>query len=59
MGKANESICEVPVTLNKIGLVLPSGLNAVAVAAEKGIDVTNKAMSGVIDVGKLRSFWTL
>ena len=59
MGKANESICEVPVTLNKIGLVLPSGLNAVAVAAEKRIDVTNKAMSGVIDVGKLRSFWTL
>ena len=59
MGKASESICEVPVMLNKIGLVLPSGLNAVAAAAEKGIDVTSKAMSGVIDVGKLRSFWSL
>ena len=59
MGKASESICEVPVRLNKIGLVLPSGLNAVAATAEIGIQVTNKAMSGVIDVGKLKSFWSL
>jgi repressor of nif and glnA expression len=59
MGKASESICEVPTRLNKIGLALPSGLNAVAAAAEKGIDVTCKAMSGVIDIGKLRSFSTL
>jgi repressor of nif and glnA expression len=59
VGKANESICEMPVILNKIGLVLPSGLNAVAAAAEKGIDVTSKAMSGVIDISKLRSSWTL
>ncbi len=59
MGKASESICEVPVRLNKIGLVLPSGLNAVAAAAETGMDVNSKAMSGVIDVGELRSFWSL
>jgi repressor of nif and glnA expression len=59
MGKVGESICEVFTTLNKIGLMLPSGLNAVAAAAEKGIDVTCKAMSGVVDIGKLRSFWTL
>src|SRR4030043_114015 len=59
MGNSSESICEVPTTLNKIGLTLPSGLNAVAAAAEKGIDVTCKAMNGVIDIGKLRSFWTL
>jgi repressor of nif and glnA expression len=59
MGKASESICEVPTRLNKVGLTLPSGLNAVAAAAEKGIDVTCKAMSGVIDIGKLRNFWTL
>jgi hypothetical protein len=59
MGKASEPICEVPTRLNKIGLTLPSGLNAVAAAAEKGIDVTCRAMSGVIDIGKLRSFQTL
>jgi len=59
MGKASESICEVPVRLNKIGLVLPSGLNAVAAAAETGMDVTSKAMNSIIDVGELRSFWSL
>jgi repressor of nif and glnA expression len=56
MSKMNELICEVPVMPNKIALVLPSGLNAVAAVAEKGINVTCKAMSGVIDVQKLRSF---
>jgi repressor of nif and glnA expression len=58
MGKASEPICEVPTRLNKIGLTLPSGLNAVAAAAEKGIDVTCRAMNGLIDIGKLRSFRT-
>ena len=59
MGEVGESICEVFATLNKIGLMLPSGLNAIAATAEKGINVTCRAMSGVIDIGKLRSFWTL
>jgi repressor of nif and glnA expression len=59
VGKVSEPICEMPVRLNKVGLVLPSGLNSVAAAAEAGIEVTNKAMSGVIHVEKLRSFWSL
>ncbi|MBM4446147.1 MAG: DUF128 domain-containing protein [Chloroflexi bacterium] len=59
LGKANEPVCEIPVRLNKVGLVLLSGLNAVAAAAETGIDVTSKAMNGVIGVGELRSFWSL
>ncbi|MCK4784854.1 MAG: DUF128 domain-containing protein [Desulfobacteraceae bacterium] len=59
VGKVSEPICEMPVALNKVGLVLPSGLNSVAAAAEAGIEVTNKAMSGVIHVEKLRSFWSL
>jgi repressor of nif and glnA expression len=59
MGRASEPICEVPPTLNKIGLTLPSGLNAVAAVAEKGIDVTCRAMSGTIDISKLKSFQTL
>jgi hypothetical protein len=59
MGKSSEQVCEIPVRLNKVGLVLPSGLNAVAAAAETGIDATSKAMNGVIGVGELRSFWSL
>ncbi len=56
LGKANEPLCEIPVRLSKVGLVLFSGLNAVAAAAETGIEITIKAMSGIIDVARLRSF---
>ena len=59
MGKASEQVCEIPVRLNKVGLVLPSGLNAIAATAETGIDVTSKAMNGVVGFGELRSFWSL
>jgi len=31
----------------------------IAAAAETSIDVTSKAMNGVIGVGELRSFWSL
>jgi repressor of nif and glnA expression len=58
VGKTNEPVCEIPVRLNKVGLVIPSGLNAVAVAAETGIDVTSRAMNGVIGAAKLKSFWS-
>ncbi len=56
LGKPNEMICEMPAGINKIGMILHSGLNPVAAAAEAGIEVVNHAMSGVIDYGKLRSF---
>jgi len=59
MGKSSEPVCEIPVRLNKVGLVLTSGLNAIAAIAETGIDVTSKAMNGVVGVGELRSFWSL
>ena len=56
MGKPNETLCEIPVEFNKIGLILQSGLNPVAAAVEAGIQVTNRAMSGVIDYRKLGRF---
>lgn len=59
MGEMSEPICEVPVGLNKVGLVLQSGLNPVAAAVEAGIEVENHAMSGLIDYRELRSFWDL
>lgn len=59
VGTSSEPICEVPARSNMIGMALPSGLNAVAAVAEKGMDVTCKPMNGIIDIGKLRSFWSL
>ena len=59
IGEAGKPVCEVTVGLNKVGMVLFGGLNPVAAAVEAGIDVTNKAMSGLIDFKELRSFWDL
>jgi repressor of nif and glnA expression len=56
MGKPNETICEIPVGVNKIGIILQSGLNPIAAAAEAGIEVVSRAMSGLIDYSKLRRF---
>ena len=56
MGKPNEKICEIPVGVNKIGIILQSGLNPIAAAAEAGIEVVSRAMSGLIDYRKLRRF---
>jgi repressor of nif and glnA expression len=58
-GDKSEPVCEIPVGLNKVGLVLQSGLNPVAVAAEAGIEVINHAMSGLLEYESLRSFWDL
>jgi len=59
MGTASEPICDIPARSEKIGLALPSGLNAIAAVVEKGIDVSCKSMNGVIEINKLRSFWAL
>jgi repressor of nif and glnA expression len=52
-------VCEIPVELNKIGMILLGGLNPVAAAVEAGIEVENTAMSGLIDYQDLVSFWQL
>jgi hypothetical protein len=57
MGEMSEPICEIPVRLNKVGMILLSGLNPVAAAVEAGIEVTNHAMSGMFDFRKLKRFW--
>ncbi|MFQ5925003.1 MAG: DUF128 domain-containing protein [Dehalococcoidia bacterium] len=59
IGETSEPVCEVPVRLNKIGMILQSGLNPAAAAVEAGIVVVNRALSGVMDFGELRSFWDL
>jgi repressor of nif and glnA expression len=53
MGNTSEPICEIPIELNRIGVVLIGGLNPVAAAAEAGITSESHAMSTVIDYQKL------
>lgn len=56
MGEASEPICQVPVDMNKIGMILVGGLNPVACAQEAGIEGESHAMTNVMDYQELRKF---
>ncbi len=56
MGEISEPVCEVPVGLNRVGMILLGGLTPVAAVQEAGIDVENHAMSAVIDYEEFISF---
>jgi HTH-type transcriptional regulator, global nitrogen regulator NrpRI len=58
-GKVSDSVCEVPVDLNKIGMVLVGGLNPVAAAQEAGIEADNRSMSTILDYQRLVAFNSL
>jgi repressor of nif and glnA expression len=49
LGNISEPVCETPIDLNRVGVVLLGGLNPVAAAAEAGIISESHAMSTVID----------
>lgn len=59
IGRINEPVCEIPVEVGKVGIMFSDGLNPVAAAVEAGSEVINIMMSGVIDFGRLGSFWNL
>ena len=56
MGKTSEPVCEIPVELNRIGMIFIGGLNPVAAAEESGIEAENYAMSTVMEYEKLVKF---
>jgi repressor of nif and glnA expression len=55
MGNASEPVCEIPVELNRIGIVLIGGLNPVAAAEEAGIEADSHAMSTLVSYQSLTS----
>ena len=56
MGNTSEPVCEIPVELNRIGMVLLGGLNPVAAAEEAGIEAENYAMSTIMEYQDLIDF---
>ena len=56
MGTTSDPVCEIPVELNRIGMILLGGLNPVAAAEEAGIEAENYAMSTFIDYQSLIKF---
>jgi repressor of nif and glnA expression len=55
-GKISEPVCQVPVEVNKVGIILIGGLNPVACVQEADLNVENQAMSTVMDYGALEPF---
>ena len=53
VGNPGETVCGIPVGLNKVGVILLGGLTPVAAAVEAGIEVENKAMSTLLDFREL------
>lgn len=53
VGATSEPVCQVPVGLNRIGIVQLGGLNPVAAAVESGIPVDSVAESGLIEYARL------
>jgi repressor of nif and glnA expression len=48
LGNPSETVCEMPMELNKIGMVLMGGLNPVAAVEEAGIEVESFPMNTVV-----------
>ena len=59
LGNTSEPLCQIPVSMNRIGIIQLGGLNPVAAAVEAGVAIENIAESGLIDFQQLRSFWQL
>ena len=59
IGNTSEPLCQIPVPVNRIGIVQLGGLNPIASAVESGIDIENIAESGLIDFQQLQPVWRL
>lgn len=59
MGNTSQPVCEIPIELNRIGVILLGGLNPVAAAGEAGIEAENHAMSTLIEYQTLVKVWAL
>jgi len=59
LGNTSEPICQIPVRMNQVGMVLLGGLNPLAAVFEAGIGVENIGESGILDFEQFTSFWDL
>jgi repressor of nif and glnA expression len=55
-GEVSEPVCEIPVDMNKMGVILAGGLNPVACVQEAGIIAESRAMSAVMNYRDLTPF---
>jgi repressor of nif and glnA expression len=56
IGKPNQPLLEMPVSMDKAGIVVVGGLNPVAALEEAGISTESHAMSAMYEYSKLKVF---
>ncbi len=56
MGEISEPVCQVPVDMNKVGVILIGGLNPPACVQEAAFEVEHMAMSTVMDYSGMQPF---
>jgi repressor of nif and glnA expression len=56
IGRPGQSILEWPVGEDRVGIVVPGGLNPVAACEEQGIETESKALVALVDYGRLVKF---
>jgi repressor of nif and glnA expression len=56
VGETSEPLCQIPVGLNKIGIILLGGMNPVAAAEEAGIEADSVLEAGMAEFESLVSF---
>jgi repressor of nif and glnA expression len=56
IGEPNQNVLEMPVGLDKAGVIIVGGLNPIAALEESNIPTVSKAMSALYDFSKLVKF---
>lgn len=56
IGEPNQPIANIPVGMDRVGLIVAGGLNPLAAVEESGIHTQSKAMSAMVDISKLKTY---
>lgn len=56
LGKPGQTVLGMPAGVERVGLVVPGGLNPVAACEEWGIQTESKALAAMVDYGQLVNF---
>jgi HTH-type transcriptional regulator, global nitrogen regulator NrpRI len=59
LGNTSQSVCQMAVGVNRVGMIMLGGLNPAAAVAEQGIEIENIPESGLIEYTQLKSIWDL
>ena len=59
IGRSGQMILGMPVGIERVGIVVPGGLNPIAAVEEAGLETQTKALTSLIGYKQLQSFWDL